>query len=62
MMPNQLWETTMDPSRRSLKVVSIDDAAAADRLFRVLMGGAVNERKAFILENVNKLKLTDLDI
>lgn len=61
MMPTQLWETTMDPSQRTLKQVAIEDAAAVDRLFRVLMGDALQERKAFIMDNVNRVKITDLD-
>lgn len=61
MMPNQLWETTMDPSRRILKQVDIEDAAMADRLFSVLMGDNVQPRKEFIISNVGTMKLTDLD-
>lgn len=61
MMPQQLWETTMDPAKRSLKIVNIEDAAAADRLFSTLMGDNVQPRKEFIISNVDKLKLTDLD-
>lgn len=61
MMPIQLWETTMDPARRTLKVVTLDDAAAADRLFAVLMGDNVQPRKEFIISNVDGMKLSDLD-
>lgn len=61
MMPQQLWETTMDPQRRTLKMVTIEDAAAADQLFGMLMGDNVVRRKEFITNNVDDLKLSDLD-
>ena len=61
MMPQQLWETTMDPEKRTLKLVRIEDAAAADRLFTVLMGDNVMPRKEFITTNAERLKLSDLD-
>jgi len=61
MMPTQLWETTMDPSKRTLKLVSIEDLAKADRLFSVLMGDNVVPRKDFITSNAEYLKLEDLD-
>lgn len=51
----------MDPARRTLKVVTLDDAAAADRLFAVLMGDNVQPRKEFIISNVDGMKLSDLD-
>ena len=60
-MPAQLWSTTMDPATRTLKAVSIEDAAQADRLFSMLMGDNVVYRKEFISTNADNLKLEDLD-
>lgn len=51
MDPSQLWETTMDPEKRSLIRVTIDDAAEADRLITVLMGDEVAGRKQYIFEH-----------
>lgn len=51
MNPEQLWETTMDPTRRSLKQVSIDSAAESDHLFSMLMGDEVAPRREFIERN-----------
>ncbi len=62
MMPQQLWETTMNPESRTLKQVEIEDAAEADRIFTVLMGDRVAPRREFIETNGPKLNLTDLDI
>ncbi|MGH7141092.1 MAG: DNA topoisomerase subunit B [Minisyncoccia bacterium] len=59
MNPEELWETTMDPSRRHLKLVTVEDAADADRVFDVLMGEDVSSRKSFIQGNA---KLANLDI
>ncbi len=53
MDPSQLWETTMDPEKRSLIQVTIEDAAEADRLITVLMGDEVTERKKYIFEHAN---------
>ncbi len=59
MNPEELWETTMDPARRVLKQVTIEDAADADRIFDILMGEDVSSRKSFIQSNA---KLANLDI
>jgi DNA gyrase subunit B len=62
MMPQQLWETTMNPETRTLKQISIDDAAEADRIFTVLMGDRVAPRREFIETYGSKLSLAELDI
>ena len=51
MMPQQLWETTMDPANRTLLKVNIEDAMPCDELFDVLMGDNVGTRRDFIAQN-----------
>eukprot|EP00560_Eucampia_antarctica_P003620 CAMPEP_0197840790 /NCGR_PEP_ID=MMETSP1437-20131217/45808_1 /TAXON_ID=49252 ORGANISM="Eucampia antarctica, Strain CCMP1452" /NCGR_SAMPLE_ID=MMETSP1437 /ASSEMBLY_ACC=CAM_ASM_001096 /LENGTH=863 /DNA_ID=CAMNT_0043450455 /DNA_START=188 /DNA_END=2779 /DNA_ORIENTATION=+ len=62
MMPNQLWETTMDPSKRALLKVTANDCALADQTLSILMGDAVGPRRNFISEQAENLKLGDLDV
>ncbi|MFD1515335.1 DNA topoisomerase (ATP-hydrolyzing) subunit B [Halomarina rubra] len=60
MNPEQLWDTTMDPDNRILKQIAIEDAAAADRMFSVLMGDAVGPRKQFIKEHSKDAEWVDI--
>ena len=60
MNAEQLWDTTMDPERRTLLQVNLDDAATADRLFSVLMGEDVPSRKAFIESNAKYVQNLDV--
>jgi DNA gyrase subunit B len=60
MNATELWETTMDPARRLLKLVTLDDAAQADELFSVLMGEDVEARRAFIQRNAKDVRFLDI--
>ena len=59
MNAEELWETTMDPKRRILKQVNIEEAGEADKIFDILMGTDVPARKSFIQSNA---KLANIDI
>ena len=54
MNAEELWETTMDPERRILKQVKVEDAREADKIFDILMGTDVPSRKSFIQTNAQK--------
>jgi DNA gyrase subunit B len=60
MNPEQLWETTMNPVNRTLLQVTVDDAAAADRTFDMLMGNEVAPRKRFIQTHAKKVRNLDV--
>ncbi|WP_040800360.1 DNA topoisomerase (ATP-hydrolyzing) subunit B [Nocardia higoensis] len=60
MNPKELWETTMDPTVRVLRQVTLDDAAAADELFSVLMGEDVEARRSFITRNAKDVRFLDV--
>jgi DNA gyrase subunit B len=60
MNAKELWETTMDPAHRILRLVTLDDAATADELFSVLMGEDVEARRSFIIRNAKDVRFLDI--
>ncbi|MEC7987383.1 MAG: DNA gyrase subunit B, partial [Myxococcota bacterium] len=60
MNPEQLWETTMDPTRRSLMQVKVDEENSADGIFSILMGDVVSLRRDFIQQNALDVKNLDI--
>ncbi len=60
MNPHQLWVTTLDPENRVLLKVTIEDAARADELFRILMGERVKERREFIQKHAKEVLNLDI--
>jgi DNA gyrase subunit B len=60
MNSKELWETTMDPANRILRLITLDDAATADELFSVLMGEDVEARRSFIIRNAKDVRFLDI--
>ena len=60
MNDHELWETTMDPEHRSLKQVTLEDAADADETFTILMGDDVERRRTFIQRNATDVRFLDI--
>jgi len=60
MNADDLWDTTMDPEKRSLLQVTLEDAAAADTMFSILMGEEVEPRRHFIQRNAKDVRFLDI--
>ena len=60
MNPDQLWETTMDPTTRHLLRVMVEDPVASDRIFSELMGEEVSHRRRFIQSNAKNVQNLDV--
>jgi DNA gyrase subunit B len=60
MNPQQLWETTMDPARRVMLQVKIEDAERANQVFEILMGNEVDPRKRFIQTHAREVRNLDI--
>jgi len=60
MNPEQLWETTMDPARRKMLRIDMEDAEVADSIFSILMGNEVGQRREFIQRHA--LSISNLDV
>jgi DNA gyrase subunit B len=60
MNPDQLWNTTMDPEQRKMKIITIEDAEKADETFDILMGDEVAPRKKFIQTHAKNVKNLDI--
>ena len=57
---SELWETTMDPEKRTLLQVNLEEAAAADEIFAILMGEDVESRRSFIQRNAKDVRFLDI--